>query len=130
MTGELSLTGAWNGVFTYPRQDGSVSFAVTLVESGGRFNGTSVEPCSLKGCPLETHSATLAGVREESAVEFTKLYDTAVRGYGTVQYEGRLNDDRTEISGRWTNRSSSGTFLMTRSRGNKAVAERRAFERA
>jgi hypothetical protein len=111
-----NLTGVWNGTFVQP-QVGMVTFLATLIESGGALGGNVTEPCILPGCPLKTHSASIAGHRSGSAVSFVKTYEPPGYGYNTVYYEGLVNADATEIDGRWRlpGASLSGTFLMVRS---------------
>jgi hypothetical protein len=125
-----NLTGVWQGLYSYPYGQ-SVSFVATLIDSGGSFSGTIHEPCILRG---GTIYATLSGTRQGSAVSFLKTYDkSAGPGYGSVQYEGVLNGDATEIEGRWTIRvlllGFSGKFLMIRSAGKAAEVEEKVSER-
>lgn len=110
--GEKDLTGIWNGLYTYP--DGkSVAFVATLIESGSSLSGTTHE----RGLLSNTAYATLAGLRQDSAVSFIKKYEKHRFLYkNPVVYEGILNSAGTEIEGRWTIRSIlSGKFLMIRS---------------
>jgi hypothetical protein len=69
------------------------------------------------GCPASTHNASIAGHRSGSAVSFVKTYEPPGFGYDKVFYEGTVNADATEISGRWRlpGINLSGTFLMVRS---------------
>ena len=50
-------------------------------------------------------------------VSFIKTYEPPGYGYDNVFYEGAVNADATEISGRWRlpGATLSGTFLMVRS---------------
>jgi hypothetical protein len=111
-----SLTGVWDGTFVQ-RQIGMVTFLATLIESGGALAGNITEPCTVPGCPVGTHNASIAGHRSGSAVSFIKRYEPPGHGYGTVSYEGTVNADATEIDGRWKlpRMMGSGTFLMVRS---------------
>src|SRR5215510_1699373 len=109
-----SLTGVWNGTFIQPGT-GMVTFLATLIESGGALGGNVTEPCIVPGCPLSTHTASIAGHRSGSAVSFVKRYEPPGYGYDTVFYEGSVNADATEIDGRWRVLGYSGTFLMIRS---------------
>jgi hypothetical protein len=109
-----SLTGVWDGTFVQ-RQVGMVPFLATLIESGGALAGNVTEPCTVPGCPLSTHNASIAGHRSGNAVSFVKRYEPAGNGYNTVSYEGSVNADATEIDGRWKLPGLSGTFLMVRS---------------
>lgn len=111
-----TLTGVWDGTFIQPGA-GAVTFLATLIESGGALGGSVTEPCMSPGCPLSTHTASVAGHRSGSAVSFVKRYEPPGYGYTTVFYEGSVNADATEIDGRWKlpDNSLSGTFLMIRS---------------
>ncbi|KRR18868.1 hypothetical protein [Bradyrhizobium retamae] len=126
-----SLTGVWDGTFVQ-RQIGMVTFLATLIESGGALAGNVTEPCTVPGCPISTHNASIAGHRSGSAVSFIKRYEPPGHGYNAVSYEGTVNADATEIDGRWKlpGTAASGTFLMVRSsKSAEAVAaEKRAKE--
>jgi hypothetical protein len=110
------LTGVWDGTFVQT-QVGMVTFLATLIESGGALAGNVTEPCTVPGCPMSTHNASIAGHRSGSAVSFIKRYEPPGNGYDTVSYEGVINADATEIDGRWKlpGTTASGTFLMVRS---------------
>jgi hypothetical protein len=127
--GAENLTGVWHGLYTYSH-GGSVSFVTTLIDSGGSFSGSVHELCYYRGATIY---ATLAGARQGSAVSFLKTYEkSAGPNYvASVQYEGALNGDATEIEGRWTIRPMglSGKFLMIRSAGKVAEVEQKATER-
>jgi hypothetical protein len=125
-----SLTGIWNGLYTYP--DGrSTSFVATLIEASGTLCGTTHEPSTLPSSPGVTLIANLTGSRRGSCVTFTKTYDAPdLMHRSPILYEGVLNADATEIEGRWTIVSVwSGKFLMIRSAGEEVKAERKALER-
>ena len=94
------LTGTWDGTYIQP-QVGMVTFVATLFETGGALGGNVTEPCLTPGCPLSTHNASIIGQRSGHAVSFVKTYDPPGYGYHKVFYEGQVNVDATEISGRW-----------------------------
>ncbi len=125
------LTGVWDGTYIQPHV-GMITFLATLIEIGGALGGNVTEPCMMANCPVSTHNATIAGQRSGRAVSFVKRYDPPGYGYDKVTYEGTVNADATEISGRWSLRDAplSGTFLMVRStKTAEAVAtEERAKE--
>jgi hypothetical protein len=128
-----NLTGVWDGTFVQP-QVGMVTFLATLIESGGALAGNVTEPCTVPGCPISTHNASIAGHRSGSTVSFIKRYEPPGHGYNTVFYEGRINAGATEIDGRWKlpGTMASGTFLMVRSRkpAEAVAAEERTKEPA
>jgi hypothetical protein len=122
-----SLTGVWQGLYTYPHGL-SVSFVATLIDSGGSFSGSTHEPHGFRsGC---TVSAMLEGTREGDAVSFLKTYQDAGLMYAArVKYQGTLSSDATEIEGRWTIlKMLSGKFLMIRSAGKAAEVEHKQAE--
>ena len=126
--GGENLTGVWQGLYSYPYGQ-SVSFVATLIGSGASFSGTIHEPSIFGG---DTIYAMLAGTRQGSAVSFLKTYDKGAGAQyaSSVQYEGALNGDATEIEGRWTIRvfRLSGKFLMIRLAGKAAEVEQKVSE--
>ena len=110
------LTGVWDGTYIQP-QVGMVTFVSTLIETGGALGGSVIEPCMMRSCPIATHNASISGQRSGSAVSFVKTYEPRGYGYDKVFYEGTVNADATEISGRWRlpGHPDSGSFLMVRS---------------
>ena len=127
--GGENLTGVWQGLYSYSHGE-SVSFVATLIDSGGSFSGTIHEPSIFHG---GTIYATLAGARQGSAVSFLKRYEKSAgpQYVASIQYEGALNSDATEIEGRWTIRPMelSGKFLMIRSAGKAVEVEQEVSER-
>jgi len=125
------LTGVWDGTFIQPSV-GMVTFLVTLIETGGALTGSVTEPCMTAGCPVSTHNASIAGQRSGSAVSFVKTYEPPGYGYDKVFYEGAVNADATEISGRWRlpGAALSGSFLIVRSTktAESVAAEEQAKE--
>jgi hypothetical protein len=123
-----NLPGVWHGLYSYPYGQ-SVSFVATLIDSGASFSGSIHEPCIFRG---NTIYATLAGTRQGSAVSFLKTYEKSAgpQYASSVQYEGALNSDATEIEGRWTIRvfGMSGKFLMIRSAGKAVEVEEKVSE--
>ena len=124
--GPQSLTGVWNGLYTYSNGL-SVSFVATLIDSGSALSGTTHEPNVLGTTAGGTLTALLAGGRQGGAISFVKTYDEeGPRLYYPVHYEGALNGDATEIEGRWRiGDGTAGKFLMIRSNGKAAAVERR-----
>jgi hypothetical protein len=118
-----NLTGVWDGSYIQP--GGMCTFLATLIDAGGALGGSVTEPCMMPDCPISTHNSSIAGHRSGSAVSFVKRYEPPAYGYDTVQYEGSVNAEATEIHGRWSikNTSFSGAFLMARAtRSAQSVA--------
>lgn len=122
---QKSLTGVWNGLYSYS-SGLSVSFVATMIEGGSALSGATHEPNVLGTRSGGTLYALLSGGRQDSAISFVKTYDEAgPRFYAPVSYEGTLNSDATEIEGRWQiGDGTSGKFLMIRS-GDQALAVER-----
>jgi hypothetical protein len=126
----LDLSGAWAGLFNFPRLYRPVAFSADLVERDGWLIGATEETGDRGEARGAKMTATLQGRRTGFSVTWLKLYDRAWRNYDSVRYEGDVNDDATEIHGRWTIPGNwSGTFLMIRSVGADAALKRQATER-
>jgi hypothetical protein len=124
------LSGAWDGLYSYPRTLAPVAFVAALNETAGWLTGTTEESAASRSTSGQTLTATLQGRRSGMFVKFLKLYDASVPGYDGVAYEGNISADGTEIEGRWTARGDwSGTFLMIRSRGVAESHSKTAEER-
>ena len=118
------LTGVWDGTYIQPSV-GMVTFLTTLIETGGALSGSVTEPCMRPSCPASTHFASIAGQRSGHAVSFVKTYDPPGYGYDKVSYEGTVNADATEISGR------AGGYRAQRSRGRFSwFAQLRPYNRS
>ena len=96
-----SLTGVWQGFFSYPRALGPVQFTATLIETGSWITGTTHEPCDIGEHQGETLYATLSGSRDGTSVTFDKTYDGSGGRTHTIHYEGMLSEDGIEVEGRW-----------------------------
>ncbi|HEX4506818.1 MAG TPA: hypothetical protein VH722_13895 [Alphaproteobacteria bacterium] len=121
----LDLTGAWNGLYSYPRAIEPTPFTATFVDDGGWLSGATEEIARVgptRGQPL---TATLQGRRTGHSVTFLKMYDNPPPGYDAVQYAGDVNQDGSEIEGRWMIPGVwSGKFLLIRAGGLRtAIAE-------
>ncbi|WP_165188010.1 hypothetical protein [Caulobacter soli] len=125
-----NLTGIWQGLYSYPQALAPVSFTATLLESGAWLSGSIHEIArEHDGAPVEVY-ATLLGGRDGRGVQFTKTYDGTNGWVHAVAYDGALNDDATEIEGRWSVPGAwAGKFLMIRPEGRRAGQLREAFER-
>jgi hypothetical protein len=123
-----SLTGVWEGVYSYPAgRLPTVPFTATLIEAGSSLSGSVHEQCTVNGGML---LFSLSGSMRGATISFAKTFVGSSRDYGLILYEGMINDDATEIEGRWTiPRDWSGRFLMTRSGGApRAAADSRSEE--
>ena len=124
-----NLSGIWQGEFSYPRNRPAIAFRATLTESSSWIHGVTEEKGAVGEARGLTISATLQGRRSGREVTWLKLYDASYRGYDAVQYGGEINEDGTEILGRWTIHGNwSGRFLMVRAKANIAARSREAVE--
>lgn len=129
--GAKSLTGIWQGLYSYANAD-RVAFTATLIETGSHVSGSTHESCTTRGRRSAlTLFALIDGARRGSILSFAKQYDGSGGWTHTVAYEGAINADATEIEGTWrVNGGISGRFLMTRPRGKTVAVERRKLARA
>jgi hypothetical protein len=112
---ETNLTGTWQGQFSYPASPPPECFIATLLERPGLLGGSIQETHQHGKTAGKTFYASVNGRREGNAVTFTKTYESPPRRH-SVQYEGTLNAEATEIEGSWTIPGAwSGRFLMIRS---------------
>ena len=126
-----SLTGAWQGLYSYPAYREPVYFVATLIQAGAMLSGIIQEAeVGRSGAPLKL-MAYVSGSRAGSAIAFAKTYDGRGGWEHAVQYDGTLNGDATEIEGRWEIKNDwSGRFLMIRSPGATEAVARRIYQKA
>ena len=126
-----SLTGVWQGLFSYPEQFEPCPFTATFIQIGDLISGTIHEPNQEGDGDAETFQATLEGRSRDSIVGFVKTYDGASTRDHSVRYEGILSADGDEIEGYWYIPGVwDGKFLMIRSARYEEAAARKAFARA
>ena len=127
----VNLSGAWAGLFNYPKLYGPVAFSADLVDRDGWLTGATKETATVGTASGAKITATLQGRRTGLFITWLKLYDVVWRGYDSVHYEGDVNEDATEIHGRWIVPGNwSGTFLMIRSARADAALGREAMQLA
>ncbi len=126
-----SLTGVWQGLYSYPAFREPVYFVATLIQAGTMLSGSMQEAeVGRNGAPLKLF-AYLSGSKVENAVMFSKNYDGGGGWDHAVHYEGMINGDATEIEGRWQIPNDwSGRFLMIRSPGATESMARKKFVKA
>ena len=119
-----SLSGSWDGIFTYPDvpEAGPVTpFLAKLTEEGGVLKGTIIEPHEFQS---GTVHASLLGQRIGRSVHFAKDYHDAGWEYReTVLYFGSVSEDGDTITGEWQIDHWRGGFEMVRQREATAPAE-------
>jgi len=72
-----SLTGVWDGLYSYPRRLKPVAFTAVLFESGSSVNGATHEKAEDGPHVGQMRCASIDGDRTGHAVDFVKLYDDA-----------------------------------------------------
>ncbi|AXJ95250.1 MULTISPECIES: hypothetical protein [unclassified Sphingomonas] len=129
MSDPLDVSGAWDGIFSYPRGLPPNGFACELREHGGRIDGETHERAEVGADRGTTIFALIEGMRQGHAVRFTKRYDDPRRAAHPVLYDGTLSADGDEIAGRWEIAGQwSGGFIMVRQQRRGAAAERKIAE--
>jgi hypothetical protein len=128
--GAHSLTGVWQGLYTYPGNGDPVPFVATLIQTGSAIGGTTHETAAVNDATRKTLYALLSGSRAGASVAFVKNYDGTAGWSHRVDYDGALNGDATEIEGRWNiNGILAGKFMMIREAGEEIAVRRGVFER-
>jgi hypothetical protein len=127
-----SLTGVWDGVYSYPFGRKATPFTAVVLEFGSAFSGTVHERPEDGPLAGRTINAEIEGSRSGAAVSFVKSYiDTGARYNNKVVYEGELSADHTQIKGRWRIAGNwSGRFVMTRPRPPSATVAVKRREKA
>jgi len=128
---KLNLSGLWHGRYFYPNARPPVPFVATMSDIDSWLTGTIEEKGTTGEARGVAMSASIQGRRTGHAVTWLKLYDGRFRLYDSVRYEGEINEDATEISGRWSIPGNwSGTFLMIRPSAAARPATVQTAERA
>lgn len=97
-----SLTCLWHGRYAYPRGLKPNAFTAMLREDGGWISGAIEELSQIGDDTGQIVGATVQGRRDAAQVRFLKTFDRPARLRDSVVYQGTLNHDATEITGRWT----------------------------
>ena len=114
----LNLSGVWQGRYIYPTTRLPVPFVATMTEIDSWLSGKIEENGTAGEARGVAMAASIQGRRTGHSVTWLKLYDGRFKRYDSVHYEGDINNDATEISGRWSIPGNwSGTFIMIRPRG-------------
>ena len=125
----FDLSGAWKGIFHYPRVLPPEQFDAQIQDFGGALTGEISERPKSGRLAGEILHSVLTGNRQGTAVNFTKYYDHLRRAHYLVHYDGQLRADGEEISGDWSIPGIwSGTFLMIRNQPQKVSESRKSAE--
>jgi hypothetical protein len=132
-----SLTGVWQGLYSYPPEAKmrESHFVATLFDTGGLLGGTIHENMNRLNGSVTPANASVDGRCDGDHVHFVKSYDGTGCLTHQVHYDGVLNADRTKVEGTWTIFSirwgrQGGRFLMVRDRPLASAAKAEAFEKA
>jgi len=106
-----NLTGIWYGRYVAATHDEVNGFIAHLEEVGGILSGVITEPDTTG--QVDVRRAYVSGRRAGAAIEFTKQYDGGALAHA-VRYWGLVNEDATEIGGRWRIVYDHGSFVMSR----------------
>jgi hypothetical protein len=129
VSGAGNLSGAWDGIFNYPRGYRPNAFIATLQDSGGFLTGETTEPSQEQHDRNAILHAWLEGRRDGATITFVKSYDDPARAHYAVRYAGTVTPDGSEISGQWDIPGVwSGTFIMVRKTGTAEMVERKVTE--
>jgi hypothetical protein len=124
VSGSGDLSGAWDGIYNYPRGYRPNAFSATVRDSRGQLAGEISEPSQERRDRGAILHAFLEGSREGNAVSFVKTYDVPSRAHYAIFYTGTVNGEGSEISGRWDIPGMwSGTFIMMRRIGKEGSVE-------
>jgi hypothetical protein len=125
--GRLDLSGDWAGTYSYPGLLKPVSFTAKLSEQGGWLSGMMEEKSVMGRGPARLRAASVQGRRVGLAVTWMKMYEDREVNHD-VEYEGAVDADGDEITGRWSIFGNwSGSFVMVR-RSRKALARERTAD--
>ncbi len=112
-----SLTGLWNGQYSFPSGVAApVAFVATFLEARDWLGGSISERALLGAVKGRMLYATVSGQRNGRDVNFTKRYETRNGPCTQVGYVGLLSQDGLEIDGEWSTAGWAGRFLMIRAR--------------
>jgi hypothetical protein len=128
------LSGTWQGRYSYfdPREP--VAFVAVVIDAAGMLGGTIHERCGEGEAAGKYLYATLSGQHTGAAATFVKTYDGTGGWKHSVDYEGMINEDGTEITGHWRVHDGwgvgTGPFLMMRANGKEEAVIRKAAQPA
>ena len=128
------LSGTWQGLYSYLDSREPVAFVAVLIDAAGSLGGTTHERCSADEAPGGYLYATLSGQHAAATVTFVKTYDGTGGWEHSVNYEGAINEDGTEITGQWHVQDEwgawTGPFLMMRASSKEDAVVRKALQPA
>ena len=125
-----NLTGTWHGQYSYAGIPEPVAFVASLIEIAGALSGETIESGKDRTGVTAQFRAALSGRRSGGDIAFTKSYDGGGGWRHSVEYDGVLSADGSEIEGRWRiRRELTGKFMMIRPAGKAQSVTKRVAER-
>jgi hypothetical protein len=125
-----SLSGQWQGLYSYPRYLEPVYFVATLISFGSQFSGTTHEASEGRSGAALKSFALVDGSLGGNEVSFLKTYDGSADRSHSITYNGTLSVDGLEIEGTWSIPGDwSGRFLMIRNTGATEKLVREVYEK-
>jgi hypothetical protein len=116
-----TLTGSWGGLFDYSGVIAPVAFRAQLHEAVESLAGLIEEVDDMQdGVGPILLTAVVEGERRGNHVAFRKTYDE-LEPACSVEYDGIVDADGTEISGEWVRLEDglTGSFVMRREVGRE-----------
>ncbi|MEX0941608.1 MAG: caspase family protein [Pseudomonadales bacterium] len=108
------LTGRWTGRYYYEDGRDSVPFMVDLYETRGQLEGRISEPNTFGTANSRSLYANLNGSVKDNSIRFEKTYDGTGGQSHAVFYEGKLDDKKMSVAGRWRLAGARGRFEIYR----------------
>lgn len=121
MSDKQDVTGVWYGRYEAEQWDEKNGFIAVLEETGGAVSGVITERDT--EWQVEIRRALVSGAREGATLRFVKQYDGTGGHSHAIDYAGTIDGEGTEIGGRWTQKWSSGRFVMEREKFSEAALE-------
>lgn len=112
MSDRRDLSGVWYGRYSASNYQEENSFIALIEEALGVLDGSVSEPDDQGTAGIRR--ASLTGLREGALVRFVKQYDGRGGFTHAVRYEGQVNEEGTEVTGRWNVDGWHGRFVMER----------------
>ncbi len=106
---EFSLPEKWHGSYFFNDGRPPGSFRMEVRVANGTFEGQTDNEVMLN---QSQHALVTSGRISGRRVSWLKTYDGRHGADNTVQYQGELNLNGSEITGTWTTQGISGTFVI------------------
>jgi hypothetical protein len=108
------LTGRWAGRYYYEDGRDSVPFEINMYANDHNLKGTISETNTFGDQNSVALFADLRGTISNNNLQFSKTYDGTGGQTHSIDYIGRLDDDKMSAKGRWHLAPASGRFEIYR----------------